>query len=207
DYYFDKAIRSIDIMDKDTEQLYYLPGTIYGNWTMVKQSAGDYGTAMELTLKSISSFNTFLQHTHNHSLTEKVQGNLSIAYRNLGSLYNDLGDKEKAIQVATLGYNHAKKHFLPNTVQYFSAVLMMGEAHLYGESLAKARTFLEEAEASLISVPGDNWSYAANLYHALADLAKKEENFLEAITNYQKTLEAYTNSSADEFSQNIIFAR
>ncbi|SFB74573.1 Tetratricopeptide repeat-containing protein [Flagellimonas taeanensis] len=207
DYYFDKAIRSIDTMDKDAERLYYLPGTIYGNWTMVKQSAGDYDTAMELTLKSISRFNTFLQNTHNHPLTEKVHGNLSIAYRNLGSLYNDFGDKEKAIQVATLGYNHAKKHFLPNTVQYFSAVLMMAEAHLYGESPEKARTYLKEAEASLISIPGTNWSYAANLYFALADLEKKEGNFLEAITNYQKTLEAYTNSSTDEFSQNIIFAR
>lgn len=207
DYYFDKAIRSIDTMEKDAEQLYYLPGTIYGNWTMVKQSAGDYDTAMELTLKSISSFNTFLQNTHNHPLTEKVHGNLSIAYRNLGSLYNDFGDKDKAVQVASLGYKHAKNYFLPNTVQYFSAVLMMAEAHLYAENQQKARAYLKEAEESLISIPGSNWSYAANLYFALADLEKKEGNFSEAITNYQKTLEAYTNSSADEFSQNIIFAR
>tara|TARA_B100001765_G_scaffold214866_1_gene184230 strand:- start:1440 stop:3944 length:2505 start_codon:yes stop_codon:yes gene_type:complete len=174
---------------------------------MVKQSAGDYEAAMELTLRSISSFNNFLQNTHNHFLTEKVHGNLSIAYRNLGSIYNDQGDKEKAIQVATLGYNHAKKHFRRNTVQYFSAVLMMAEAHIYGESVEKGSMFLKQAEASLLSIPGDNWSYAANLYFAMADLERKKGNSSSAIAYYQKTLEAYTNSSADEFSQNIIYAR
>ncbi|WP_318309227.1 CHAT domain-containing tetratricopeptide repeat protein [Flagellimonas crocea] len=206
-YYFEKALQRIDPTDSNPEYRYYLPGTIYGNWTMVKQSAGDYDTAMKLTLKSISSFNNFLQRTNNNPLTEKVHGNLSIAYRNLGSLYNDLGDKEKAIQVATMGYHHAKKYFLPNTVQYFSAILMMGEAHLYGERLGKARTFLDEAEASLNSIPGDNWSYAANLYHAMADLEKKAGNLSAAITNYQKTLKAYSASSPEEFSQNIIYAR
>lgn len=207
DHYFAKAIRSIDTLDTDPEQLYYLPGTIYGNWTMVKQSANDQDAAMELTLKSIASFNAFLQRTHNHPLTEKVHGNLSIAYRNLGSLYNDLGDREKAIQVASMGYHHAQKHFLPNTVQYFSAVLMMGEAHLYGEDLEKARKYLKEAEASLHSVPGSNWSYAANLYYTMADLEKKEGNLPDAITHYQRTLEAYRHSSPEEFSQNSIYAR
>lgn len=206
-YYFDKAIRRIDPNGNNPEHRYYLPGTIYGNWTMVKQSANEYTAAMELTLKSISSFNAFLQNTHNHPLTEKVHGNLSIAYRNLGSLYNDMGDKEKAIQVATLGYNHAKTHFLPNTVQYFSAILMMGEAHLYGENPEQARKYLKEAEASLLSIPGDNWSYAANLYFTMADLDKREGNLPSSIAHYQRTLEAYHHSSPDEFSQNTIYAR
>ncbi|WP_419213978.1 CHAT domain-containing protein [Maribacter sp. X9] len=206
-YYFDKAIRSIDSLETDPEQRYYLPGTIYGNWTMVKQSANDHKAAMALTLKSISKFNDFLQSAHNHPLTEKVNGNLSIAYRNLGSLYNDLGDHEKAIQIASIGYTHAKKHFLPNTVQYFSAILMLGEAHLYAKNQQKARGLLKEAEASLISIPGNNWSYAANFYFTMGDLEKREGNYSEAITNYKKALEAYSKSSPDEFSQNIIYAR
>ncbi len=206
-YYFDKAIQSIDSLETDPEQRYYLPGTIYGNWTMVKQSANDQEAAMALTLKSISSFNDFLLKTHNHPLTEKVHGNLSIAYRNLGSLYNDLGDHEKAIQIASVGYKHAKKYFLPNTVQYFSAILMLGEAHLYAKNHEKARGLLEEAETSLISIPGNNWSYAANLYFTLGDLEKREGNYPEAITDYKKALEAYSNSNPEEFSQNIIFAR
>ncbi|MEE1963982.1 CHAT domain-containing tetratricopeptide repeat protein [Allomuricauda taeanensis] len=206
-YYFEKAIQSIDKTDEDPEYQYYLPSVIYGNWTLAKQTAGDYEAAMEFTLKCISSYNTFLQKTHNHPLTEKVQGNLSIAYRNLGSLYNDLGDKEKAIQVATLGYHHAKKYFLPNTVQYFSAVLMMGEAFLYGENPEKARKYLEEAKASLQTIPGDNWLYAANLYSVLGDLEKKDGGISQAIAYYQKTLEAYENSSPDEFSQNVVYAQ
>ncbi len=206
-FYFEKAIKSIDANDKDPEYRYYLPSVIYGNWTLAKQTAGDYDAAMEYTLKCISSYNAFLQNTHNHPLTEKVHGNLSIAYRNLGSLYNDLGDKEKAIQVATLGYHHAKKYLLPNTVQYFSALVMMGEAYLYGGNPEKARIYLEEAKTSLKTIPGDNWLYAANLYSVLGDLEKRDGSISVAITNYQKTLEAYKNSSPDEFSQNVVYAQ
>ncbi|WP_127137070.1 CHAT domain-containing protein [Flagellimonas oceanensis] len=206
-YFFDRAIRNIDPVNTDPEHLYYLPGTIYGNWTMVKQSAGAYDAAMQLTLKSIASFNAFLKGTNNHPLTEKVHGNLSIAYRNLGSLYNDLGNKERAVQVATMGYHHAKENFLPNTVQYFSAILMMGEAHLYAAYRDKARKYLEEAETSLISIPGENWSYTANLYSTMGDLEKMEGNFALAIDHYRHCLNAYTKSNPDEFSQNVVFAR
>lgn len=207
DYYFDRAIKSVDLTDPDPEYRYYLPGVIYGNWTMAKQTAGDYDGAMEFTLRCISYYNAFLQRAHNHPLTEKVHGNLSIAYRNLGSIYNDLGDKEKAIQVATLGYHHAQKYFLPNTVEHFSAVLMLGEAYLYAESPEKARKYLTEAEHILKSIPGDNWSYVANMYAVLGDLEKREGHLKEAIFHYQNTLLAYANSSPDEFSQNVIYAR
>lgn len=207
DYYFEKAVQNIDANNDDPEYRYYLPAVIYGNWMLVKQTAGEYQEAMQLILKCISIYNTFLQKTHNHPLTEKVHGNLSIAYRNLGSLYTDLGDREKSIQVGTLGYNHAKKYLLPGTVQYFSALLMMGESHLYGENLQKARHYLTEAENSFRTIPGSNWSYAANLYSVLGDLEKKDGNGTQAIDYYLKTLDAYEKSSPDDFSQNVVYTR
>lgn len=205
-YFFEKAIRAVDITNKNPEQTDYLPGTIYGNWFMVKQSAGMFDDAMDLTLKSINHYNTFLKKTNNHPLTEKVHGNLTISYRNLGSLYYDLGQKEKAKQIALLGYKHAKKHFLKNTIQYFGAALMVGESLLYNTDLDEAEKFLEEARASLNSIPGNNYSYRANLYGVLGDLAYRKGTYSEAVTNFKRTIDAYRKSNEQGFSQNEVYA-
>ena len=204
--YFEKAINAIDLSSKDPEQTDYLPGTIYGNWFMVKQSAGNFDDAMRFTLKAIHHYNAFLKKTNNHPLTEKVHGNLTIAYRNLGSLYYDLGEKEMAKRIAMLGYNHAKKHFLKNTVQYFGATLMVGESLLYNSDLNEAEHYLEEAKTSLASIPGDNFSYQANLYGTLGDLAYQKGNYAEAVAHYEKTINAYKSSNGQGFSQNEVYA-
>jgi CHAT domain-containing protein len=201
-FYFKKAIESTKILKENTKENAYLLGTIYGNWFLVKQTAGDYEDAMQMILNSIRYYNYFLKNANNHPLSEKVHGNLTISYRNLGSLYYDLGDKEKAKQIATLGYNHAKKHFSPNTIQYFGGTLMMGESLLNNTDLKKARLYLNEAEKSLNSIPGDNYSYKANLYSSLGSLAYQLENYNEARSYYEKALEAYKNSNPDGFSQN-----
>lgn len=205
-HYFKKAIKSIDKTSKDPEYTDYLPGTIYGNWFMVKQTGGNYEEAMQMTLKSIGHYTSFLEQTKNHQLTEKVHGNLTIGYRNLGSLYYDLGNKEKAKQIATLGYNHAKKYFLPNTIQYFGAALMMGESLLYNTDLKEAEKYLKEAKTSLVSIPGDNFSYQANLYGTLGDLAYRKDDYTEAVVFFEKTIEAYKNSNPDGFGQNEVYA-
>ncbi|GAB3011712.1 hypothetical protein GCM10027284_33940 [Cyclobacterium sediminis] len=205
-YYFEKAINALGKTDDDPEQTDYLPGTIYGNWFMVKQSSGNFDDAMRFTLKSIGHYNAFLNKTNNHPLTEKVHGNLTIAYRNLGSLYYDLGEKEKAKKIALLGYYHAKKHFLKNTIQYFGAALMVGESLLYNSDLDEAESYLEEAESSLNSINGENYSYQANLYGVLGDLSFQKGNYQEAANYYHKTLEAYKNSNQQGFSQNEVYA-
>lgn len=205
DYYFKKAINALDKTDNDPEQTDYLPGTIYGNWFMVKQSSGNFDEAMRFTLKTINHYNAFLNKTNNHPLTEKVHGNLIISYRNLGSLYSDLGEKEKAKRIAMLGYNHAKKYFLKNTIQYFGAALMVGESLLYNNDLEKAEIYLEEAKTSLNSIKGENYSYQANLYGVLGDLAYQKGNYQEAVDYYHRTLQAYKNSNGQGFSQNEVY--
>ncbi len=204
-FYFEKALSFIPDTENTPENLYYLPGVIYGNWFLVKQSAGDLDAAMEFTLKCIKYYNRFLSEVPNHSLAQKVHGNLSIAYRNLGSLYNDLGFKEKAKQVASIGYVHAQNHFLPNTISYFSATLMMGEAYLYSNELNMARKYLLEAERSLTTVPGNNFFYYSNFYSVMANLERMDGNLDKAIEYYQQASDYLIKSDDQQFSQNYIF--
>lgn len=204
-HYFKKALDNLTNMKNTPENQYYLPGTIYGNWFLVKQSEGDYDAAMNFTLKSIKYFKKFIAEVPNNPLTQKVQSNLSIAYRNLGSLYNDMGYMEKAKHMAKTGYIHAKKHFLPNTISYYNAILMLGEAYLYNNELDKAKVFLREAGNSLRQVPGENLFYTAGFYSVMAQLERRSEHLDSAINYYLKASNTILKSEPDQFSQNFIF--
>jgi CHAT domain-containing protein/tetratricopeptide (TPR) repeat protein len=204
-YYFQRAIDALKGLEKNPETQYYLPATIYGNWVMVKQSSGDYAKAMEYSLESVRKFHAFLANTKNHPLTSRVHGNLSITYRAIGSLYNDMGDKQKAKQFAAIGYKHAKANFLPNTVSYFTAMLMMAEANVYTTEPESAKIYLEEAEASLKTIAGDNYLWHAQFESVYADYYVKRKEYQKAIAYYQKAFANYDLSHPEGYNQNQLY--
>ncbi|MGB5555525.1 MAG: CHAT domain-containing protein [Flavobacteriaceae bacterium] len=205
-YYFQRAIDALDGLEQNAETQYYLPATIYGNWIMVKQSEGDYTMAMEYSLESVRKFNAFLANTKNHPLTSRVHGNLSITYRGIGSLYSDMGDKQRAKQFAGIGYRHAKVNFLPNTVSYFSALLMMAEANVYSTEPELAKIYLEEAEASLATIEGENRLWHEQLTSVYADYYLKLEDYPNAIAYFKKSIENYNKNQQEEYNQNRLYA-
>ncbi len=204
-YYFKLALEGIDDMEKTPENQFYLPGTIKGNWFMVKETEGEYSEAMQLSLESMRLFQRFLKETNNHPLTSRVLGNLSIAYRNIGSLYNDMGDKEKAKKFAEIGYAHAKKNFAKNSLQFFNAALMMGEMTIYSDALNESLDYLAEAEKSLQHLEGENYNWYAQLYSVYGDAKSKMGNYKEAVTAYEKSQINYKKSTPEGWSQNQIF--
>ena len=109
------------------------------------------------------------------------------------------------MQVAKIGYAQAKTHFLPNTISYFSAVLMMGEAYLYNNELDIARSYLNEAKQSINKIPGDNLFYYSNFYGVMANLESRAKNYTKAIDYYRKSSDDLLKSNQNEFSQNLIF--
>jgi len=204
-YYFDKALKEIKNIKQTPENQYYLPATIRGNWFLVKQSEGNFEEAMTLCLEGIALFQKFLAHTKNHPLTSRVHGNLSISFRNIGSLYYDLGDKEKALKFAEIGYNHAKRIFLPNTMHYYNAVTMMGEANLYGNNLNEAFKYLNEAKKVLKNIDGDNYIWNAQLNRTFGDAYFKMGDYKNAVTAYEDSKKKYLEHNPDMSSQNQIY--
>ena len=51
----------------------------------------------------------------------------------------------------------------------------------------------------------ENYSYQANLYGVLGDLAYQKGNYQEAVDYYHRTLQAYKNSNGQGFSQNEVY--
>jgi CHAT domain-containing protein/tetratricopeptide (TPR) repeat protein len=194
EYYFKKALNKVSRLEDNPENKYYTPATIRGNYILLKQSQGKFSEAMPLAIESIQLFNQFLKTTTNHPLRQNVLRNLAIAYRNIGSLYNDVGEKAKAENFANMGYQHAKKYFLPSSTDYYYATLMMAEATLYNKNYDTALKYLKEAEESLSDVDTKNFALNVSLYSIFGDLFyytsefEKAKYYYELANTYHKKL-------------------
>ncbi len=210
-YYFNKSITSLNKLEKTPENKYYLRATVFGNWTLLKQSQGNYKEAMEFSQQSAKSFKKFLNVTKNHPLSNKAKTNLSIAYRNIGSLYYDLGDMEKYLKFADIAYRFVQKNFNLDTYQYFNGELLMAEANISAKKYKTSLKHLDLAKKSLSEIVGDNFLYNAQLYSIYGnayfglDLIKKSiKNFELSNFYYKKTHEG--GYSRDQFFQTLDLA-
>lgn len=181
--YYQKALGKVGSMDKTTENQLYFPAAIKANMVLLLQSQNKYEEALQLAQECIVLNNKFLQN-EKHPLRFRALRNLSLAYRNLASLYEQIGDYQNTHTIANLAYHHAKKYFEPHLLEYFSAVTLLAEAKIAVKDYSNAILVLQEAENSLKTMQGENPLLWAN-YHTIAARAYFE------MGDYQKAKQFY----------------
>jgi len=205
--YFKKALDYIPKLEKNIENTYYLPSTIYSNWFLVKQAEGDYLKAQEFIFNSIRLKNKFLSLTKNKTLHTKALGNLSISYRNITSLLHNLGNYEKAKHFSELGYNLVKKHLKPNNIKYFHGILLMAETSNNYREYDKAIVFLKEAEEALTNIQGDKFQWYSQLYAIYANAYFQKRDFSKAIEFYNKYETYRLKNNDSDYSYDDIYLK
>lgn len=191
--YYEKALKKVNVMSENPENRLYFPAAIKANMMLLKQSQNQYDSAMKLAQDCIALNNEFLSSAPKHPIAFRVQRNLSLAYRNLASLYEQVGDYERLYRIAELAYTHAKTNFTPNLMEYFSAITLLAEAEIARKEFNSAIKILKEAEKSLDAMEGDNPLLRANLYTIIGgayfgklDYKKAKEYYLEGTQFHKK---------------------
>src|SRR5690606_22387295 len=123
--YYQEALEKVGVMGKNAENQLYFPAAIKANMVLLKQSQNQYDAAMKLAQDCIALNNEFLSSAPKHPMAFRAQRNLSLAYRNLASLYEQVGDYERLYRIAELAYTHAKVNFTPDLMEYFSAITLL----------------------------------------------------------------------------------
>ena len=202
DYYFEKAISSLDLTDKSPGNQYYLPATIKGNWVLVKQNQGNFEEAMQLSLEGMHLYHKFLSTTKNHPLSSRVLSNLSIAYRNISALQGTLGNEEMAKHFSRVGYVHARTHFAPGTMEHFTSAILMAETLLYtnGE-LEEALLFLDEAQGNLDAIGGESYEWKGWVNGLYGDIHYLQEHYDKALEYYTQADAFYEKSTPKKYSR------
>lgn len=205
-YFYEKALSKVDNMETKPENHLYLPATIKSNMVMLKQSQNKYIEAIGLIEESINLYNEFLKTTNNHPLEYKAQRNLSLAYRNLCSLYNDQRDFEKMNRIAELAYHYAKQNLPTTTLENFSAITLLAETKLSKNEPLKAIKYLNEAEDVLKLMMGDNFLLKANLYTIKGTAYYEISDFKKANNFYNLGEQFHEKAQPDQISRDRMFA-
>jgi CHAT domain-containing protein len=160
---------------------------------------------MQLIQESIKLNKEFLSSTHNHPLTFRVQRNLSLAYRNLSSLYFDLGDYENAKKISLIAYNHAKDNLLPNSLENFSAITSLAEIKIPLKEFKSSLELLDEAELIATKIPGDNFVLKANMFYSKGLIYQELENYEEAKKYLVLSNQFHQKAHPDEYSRDRLY--
>jgi len=190
-FHYERALDNLGLLEDNPENRLYFPAAIKANMVLLEQQQNRYETAMQLAKECIVLNNRFLE-LEKHPLRYRAQRNLSLAYRNLSSLYHQVGDYEKANHVAQIAYGHAKKTFNPQVQEYFSGISLLAETKISIRDFKGAIELLEEARASLEAMDGDNYLHKANLYGILGNVFygegkydRAKEHYLESKAHYE----------------------
>lgn len=199
--YYEKALEKVGAMERNPENQLYFPAAIKANMVLLKQNQNKYDEAMVLAQECIALNNAFLDSSKKHPLRYRAQRNLSLAYRNLASLYEQVGDYEKLYRIAKLTYTHAKANFRPELMEYFSAITLLAEAEISRKEFGSAIEILKEAERSIDLMGGDNPLLSANLHTIIGGAYFGKKNYEKAKEYYLKGMrfhkKAQTQLSSD----------
>ena len=203
--YYRKALDKISVMERKPENQLYFPAAIKANMVLLKQSQNQYEEALQLAQECIWLNNEFLQSSKEHPLKFRAQRNLSLAYRNLASLYEQVGDYEKTHRIAELAYSHAKANFTPDLLEYFSAITLLAEAEIARKEFESAIGILKEAEKSLDAMDSENPLLRANLYTIIGGGYFGKKNYEKAKEYYMRG-QKFHQKAKNELSSDGIFA-
>ncbi|MGB5417383.1 CHAT domain-containing protein [Algibacter sp.] len=204
-YYYETGLKKTVEMDNNPENRLYFPASIKANMVLLKQTQSKYSEAMQLIQESIKLYKEFLSSTHNHPLTFRVQRNLSLAYRNLSSLYFDLGDYENAKKISVLAYEHAKENLLTNSLENFSAITSLVEIKIPLKEFNSSLLLLNEAESIANKIPGDNFVLKANMYFSKGLINKELKNYEEAKKYLELSNQFHQKAHQNEYSRDRLF--
>ncbi len=204
-FYYNQALLKIDVMESNSENQLYFPAAVKANMVLLKQSQNKYEEAMTLAVDCIHLNNKFLRTEKKHPLRYRSQRNLSLAYRNLVSLYEQTGDYAMCERISNLAYNHAKATFEPHLLEYFSAITLLAEAKNLNKDFESAIALCKEAEASLAQMEGENALLKANLFTILGGALYGKKNYAEAAKYYTLGDEFHRQAQEKAFSSDRLF--
>ena len=204
-YYYENALKKVTAMEDNTENRLYFPAAIKANMVLLKQSQNNFIEAMELAEECIALNKRFLNASEKHPLRFRSQRNLSLAYRNLVSLYEQIGDYDKAHQIAMIAYGHAKSEFQPQLLEYFSAVTLLAETKALKKEFDGSISILSEGKKSLDFMENAGPVLEANYYTILGGAHYGKNDFEKAQNAYEFANKLHLEAQKEAYSSDRLF--
>ncbi len=204
-YYWNAALDQVELMPDLPENKLYLPAILKGNLSLIFRNIGEFAVAMKMLEESMALQQQFISETKNHPFDRRVRKAIVLVYNNLAGIYSDVGDLRQAKAIAAMEYKYAKKHLLPCSQEYSSAILTLADNYSFSHDLDKAKLYLQEVDQVNNDCPDKNLNTLAHIQSSLGSLHYQSGNIESSIKAYQRADSLYNLSFPGEYNWNRFY--
>tara|TARA_R110002049_G_scaffold993_3_gene7132 strand:- start:9000 stop:12227 length:3228 start_codon:yes stop_codon:yes gene_type:complete len=195
-YYYEKAEKTLDMLEPDPMNTYYRPAILNNNIAGIYSTQGNFKKALTAMKQTINHLNEFLKTDVKDSKKESAKEFLFMSIENYAGIYKDLGDFEKTRQLLEYSYSQKKKHFDAENPELFKAKILLGQIYFALKDYKLSETYLTNGLNHINRVNGGNGYWAADVQYSLAllneelnNIDKAKEHYDKAETLYEATLQ------------------
>lgn len=203
-YYYEKAIKTINNSDSEAITKLYLSNVYRGNIALLEESKGNISESIKIHKKIISDLEFVVKNTKEEHIKERAQRIQSGAIGNLGATYNDLGNLSKAYEIQKLALKKKKLLYEPSDIKISNTLINIGIAEFqlqeFDKSINTFKTVINQIDVS----SGNYFDTKASAFQMIAKNYFSKKLIDSSKTNYEKSAQLFSEINKNNYTQDYL---
>lgn len=197
--YYEKALDYLSEMEDSPENKFYRKAIVQNNIAALFNISGEISRSMQTMRKVVHNFDYFSVNYPDHpsrlqSLRYKFQ-----AVENLATLYIDMGNYSRALELLEAAYHEKKEIFEESDPEMYNSLLLLGNVHRALYEHKKAMEYYVSALKLTSQLEGEYPTWVADLYYSMALTEDALNNKKQADTYFTSARQLYEASFRDSY--------
>lgn len=190
-FYYQEAVKSLEQAPKDPVNQLYRPAIILNNVAGIYIQQGNSEKAVESMLQVIDRLEKFRKSAAPEQKKSVATSFLYEAIDNLGGIYKDLGDLQRARSLLEYSYKGKKAALTNHDPGIFYSQILLGQLFFAMRDTEKSISFLKEGIANYEKYEPEQWMALGDGYSTLALNYDSRKSYAAAENFYNKADSLY----------------
>jgi len=196
-FYYKEAEKVLSQLEKNPKNQYYRPATLNNNMAAVHSILGDIDASIDAMQLTVSYLNSYIKEDIAEVHKDAGKEFLFQAIENLGGIYKDMGNFQKAKDILYYAFEQKQKHFSPDSPEIAKGKILLGQIELALKNFDKAHAHLTDGISQIESTSNnDFWladahNYLASIYIERGDIETAKACFEKSECYYKTALGEY----------------
>lgn len=191
-HYFNLAIKTLSKAPKEPINQFFRPALLQNNLSGIYNLQGNTSKSIEALEFCIGSLKKFIASDNVSPKRSKAISLLFEATDNLGGVYKDLGDLQRASQLLQYSYSEKKKYLTRKDPGIYVSEILIGQLYYAMRENKLAQQWLTRGLEHMQSLEGDYLFWKADAYSTMALIAENEKRTADAANFYDKADSLYS---------------
>jgi len=204
-YYFNKAYKMLDSVEKNPMNSYYRPAMVKMNIAVLNHSLGHADDAIEASKEVISSFQKFIDISTDESGKLRAARHQLAAIDNLGSFYHSIGEFERADELISYSYNKKLKTLALEDFNITISQIILAQAKIGLRDFEGAKKFIDQAIERINTSKSTQFYWHASALSTKAEISNELNDYESAEKHYRAADSLYRISlGKNEYSRDLL---